>query len=70
MCAAYLAPNGHYSDTPAGFSPNSMSSPPLSALANSVGANGVYACSAASTFPSNSFNATNYWADVEFEPGV
>ncbi len=68
--AAYLAPNGHYSDTPAGFSPNGVSSPPLSALANSVGANGVYAYSAVSTFPSNSFNATNYWADVEFEPGV
>ena len=40
--------------------------PPLYALANSTVANGVYAYGAASTFPTGSFNATNYWVDVLF----
>ncbi len=68
--AAYLAPNGHYSDTPAAFASAGVSNPPLAALANGVSADGVYAYSAISTFPSNSYNATNYWADVEFEPAA
>ncbi len=66
--AAYLAPNGHYSDTPSGFSPGGVSNPPLAALANSISTDGVYLYSAVSAYPSNSFNATNYWVDVEFEP--
>jgi hypothetical protein len=66
--AAYLAPNGHYSDTPAGFT-SGVSNPPLTALANSISPDGVYAYTAASTFPNNSYNSTNYWVDVDFEPG-
>ncbi len=65
--AAYFAPSGHYSDTPSGFA-SGVSSPPLTALANALSPDGVYTYSATSAFPSNSFNATNYWVDVNFEP--
>ncbi len=46
---------------------------PLSTLASSVSANGVYAIGGTSTFPSNSYNATNYWVDVMYalpQPGT
>jgi len=66
--AAYLAPKGDYSDTASAFATAGVSSPPLSALANSVSANGVFTYSSTSTFPTNSFKATNYWVDVDFEP--
>jgi hypothetical protein len=64
--AGYLAPNGHYSASSAAFSPLGVSNPPLQALANETSPNGVYAYSASPTFPSSSFNATNYWVDVLF----
>ena len=67
--AAYLAPNGHYSDTAAGLA-SGVSNPPLAALANASAPDGVYAYSATSTFPTNSYNATNYWVDVNFEPAA
>ncbi len=65
--AGYFAPKGHYSDTSSGLTA-AISSPPLTALANSVSPNGVYSYSTTSTFPTNSYRATNYWVDVEFEP--
>ncbi len=65
--AGYLAPGGHYSATSQAFE-TAIDNPPLHAVANSAGANGVYAYSATSTFPSNTFNATNYWVDVLFTP--
>ncbi len=68
--AGYLAPNGHYSATSAAFSPLGVSNPPLQALANETSANGVYVYSATPTFPSSSFNATNYWVDVLFAPSA
>ena len=64
--AGYLAPNGHYSDTPSGFS-SAVTSTPLTALANGTSANGVYAYSSSSVFPTNTYNSTNYWVDVLFE---
>lgn len=66
--AAYLAPDGHYSDSVSAFSAGAVSNPPLSALANSASPNGVYTYSATSAFPTNSYKATNYWVDVDFEP--
>jgi Domain of unknown function (DUF4082)/Fibronectin type III domain len=65
--AGYFAPKGEYSDTSAEFASAGVSSPPLTALANSVSANGVYAYSATSTFPASTYKATNYWVDVDFE---
>ncbi len=66
--ASYLAPNGHYSDNPAAFSSAGVSNPPLQALANSITPDGVYAYSSSSTFPNNTFNSSNYYVDVLFEP--
>ena len=41
----------------------------LHALANGAsGGDGVYTYAGASTFPANSFNASNYWVDVVFSP--
>jgi hypothetical protein len=63
--ASYFAPSGHYSTTANGLA-SAVDNPPLLALANATSANGVFAYGAASTFPSRSFNASNYWVDVLF----
>jgi hypothetical protein len=65
--AGYLAPAGHYSDTGSEFAFSGVSNPPLSALANSTSADGVFAYSSKSVFPTESAGATNYWVDVDFE---
>jgi len=67
---SYLAPNGHYSATPAGFGLGAINNPPLHGLADSTTPNGVYAYGSSSTFPTSSFNAGNYWVDVLFAPGT
>jgi hypothetical protein len=65
--ASYFAPSGHYAGDGGYFSLGGVDAAPLHALANGVsGGNGVYAYGATSTFPSNSFNASNYWVDVVF----
>ena len=65
--ASYFAPAGHYAGDGGYFSLSGVGSPPLQALQDGVsGGNGVYAYSSASTFPSSSYNATNYWVDVVF----
>ena len=64
--AGYHTPTGRYSVTGAAFSCR-VTNLPLTALANGVSSNGVYAYSAVPTFPSNTFNAANYWVDVLFE---
>jgi hypothetical protein len=66
--ASYFAPNGHYSATSSVFT-SAFSNPPLQAVADGLSANGVFAVSSTSTFPSNSFNSTNYWVDVLFAAG-
>ncbi len=67
--AGYLAPKGHYSANGPTLS-TGVDSPPLHALANSLSVNGVYAYSSSSTFPTNTFNASNYWVDVNFAPAA
>ena len=66
--AGYFAPKGHYSESLSGFATAGVLNSPLEALANSNSANGVYAYSGSSTFPSSSYKATNYYVDVDFEP--
>ncbi len=62
---SYLAPVGHYSADGAFFASNGVDTPPLHALQNGVdGGDGVFSYGSASTFPSNSYNSTNYWVDV------
>ena len=64
--AGYLAPAGHYSEAVSGFS-SALSNAPLAAIANSVSADGLYIYTAASAFPTSTWQATNYWVDVDFE---
>ena len=50
------------------FTSAGVDNAPLHALANGVdGANGVYVYGA-SAFPTQTFNAANYWVDVVFAP--
>ena len=47
--------------------PQGVDTPPIHLLRDGVsGGNGVYAYGASSTFPTNTYNATNYWVDVVF----
>ena len=59
---SYYAPNGHYSTTP-GFFSNPWISGPLTAPSVN---NGRYLYASGGGFPSNSYNATNYFVDVVF----
>jgi hypothetical protein len=66
---SYLAPNGHYSDdvnyfTPAGVDTGFLHVPVDSASSH----NGLYAPSSAGApvFPTQTFNASNYWVDIVF----
>ena len=66
---SYFAPTGHYSDTAGYFATTGADAPPLHFLENGVdGPNGIYSYGATSTFPTSSFNSTNYWVDVVYEP--
>ena len=58
--------NGNYSATANGFG-SAVTSGPLTAPSSaSSGGNGLYAYGSASVFPTNSYNATNYYVDVVF----
>jgi len=61
--ASYFAPGGHYAVTAGGLS-SAVTSGPLTVPANG----GVYAYSSASTFPTRTFNSSNYWVDVVYTP--
>ena len=67
--AAYLAPQGHYSVTGGAFANGGVDNPPLHAIPGSTSVNGVYAYGTTNTFPSSSFNSSNYWVDPMFAPG-
>jgi hypothetical protein len=64
--ASYHTNVGHYSVNQ--FATAGVDNPPLHALANSVSANGVYRYGASSAFPNQTFNSSNYWVDVVFQP--
>lgn len=67
--ASYFTPTGHYSDTAGYFTNSGSDAPPLHLLKNGVdGLNGVFSYSSGSTFPTLSFNSTNYWVDVTYVP--
>ena len=64
--ASYYTTVGHYSANEEYFTSSGYDNPPLHALANGVdGPNGVYQ-SGTSGFPTQTYNATNYWVDVVF----
>ncbi|WP_430296043.1 DUF4082 domain-containing protein [Sinomonas sp. B1-1] len=62
---SYYAPNGNYSANGSYFT-SSTDAPPLHGLQSTAShLNGVYRYGT-SGFPTNSFNATNYWVDLVF----
>ena len=68
---SYYAPTGHYSLNSAFFASSGVDNAPLHALSEAIdGPNGVYAYSAASAFPNQTFNSSNYWVDVVFAESV
>ena len=62
--ASYHTNVGHYSNT-ANYFTADVTSGPLTAPA---GGNGVYAYGSTSLFPTSTFQATNFWVDVMFNP--
>src|SRR6185503_2957815 len=58
---SYHTNAGHYALTSSGLA-SAVTNGPLTALAGG----GVYAYGSANAFPSNSFNASNYWVDVVY----
>ena len=64
--AAYFSTSG-YAVNNGYFASSGADNPPLHALQSGVdGLNGVYGYGSAPEFPSSSYEATNYWADVVF----
>src|SRR6266508_244723 len=62
-----FAPQGHYAADSGFFASFGVDTPPLHAFSNTVaGGNGVFNDNPSGGFPSQSFNATNYWVDVVF----
>ena len=61
---SYLAPKGHYAQTLNGLTAPA-DGPPLYAVAsaNAPNGNGVYTYASTTTFPINTYEATNYWVD-------
>jgi hypothetical protein len=60
--------NGHYASTSNFFNAD-VTNGPLKGLADTASSrNGVYAYGTASLFPTNSYQKTNYWVDVIFNP--
>ena len=57
--ASYFAPNGHFAVNRTAFK-SAFTSGPLSVPANG----GVFQYASATTFPSQSYQASNYWVDV------
>lgn len=68
--ASYFAPVAQYAFDSNYFA-SGVTNGPLHALANSEdpGGNGVFTYGASSSFPTQTFNATNYWVDVVFASG-
>ena len=65
--ASYFAPNGNYAGDPNFFATSGVDNGPVNLLSNgATGGNGVYNYSSTTTFPTSTFNATNYWVDVVF----
>ncbi len=68
--ASYHTNTGFYAFTQPGFS-TAVDHAPLHALADSAsGGNGVYVYSANSAFPTETYQASNYWVDVIYEVGT
>jgi hypothetical protein len=64
--ASYFSATGHYA-TDQNYFGAGVDRAPLHALSDAAGGgNGVYVYASGSTFPTNSYLASNYWVDVAF----
>ncbi|MDB5609657.1 MAG: hypothetical protein JWP25_6557, partial [Bradyrhizobium sp.] len=61
---------GFYSADSNYFSADHTSGPLTAPSSASSSGNGVYTYGSGSSFPTSTFNATNYWIDVLFNPGT
>jgi PKD repeat protein len=67
--ASYHTDAGHYADDEGSFATGGVDNGVLHALADGVdGPNGVYAYGASGSFPNQTWNASNYYIDVVFNP--
>ena len=62
--ASYYAPHGGYADDHEFFADGPFSTPPLTA------ATGVFNYGSSSSFPTNTFESSNYWVDVMYSTVV
>jgi hypothetical protein len=68
---SYYAPNGHYAADLGYFASNGVDTAPLHALRDGVdGGDGSYRYGTGGGFPTNSYQATNYWVDVVFNTSI
>jgi WD40 repeat protein len=69
--ASYHAPNGNYAANGPSLLTAGVDIPPIHLLQDGIsGSNGVYQYSANTTFPTNSFQGSNYWVDVAFTTNI
>jgi len=69
--ASYHTNTGHYASDERYFLNLGVDKPPLHAPVNSqASSNGIYLYGTVAGFPTSTFNASNYWVDVAFQPLV
>ncbi|WP_245410990.1 N,N-dimethylformamidase beta subunit family domain-containing protein [Microvirga flavescens] len=65
---SYFASAGYYANTANYFTTAITNGSVTAPSSASAGGNGVYVYGSSSTFPTNSYQAANYWVDVLFAP--
>ncbi|WP_092607059.1 DUF4082 domain-containing protein, partial [Raineyella antarctica] len=69
--ASYHTTSGNYAGDNDAFATAGVDNPPLHALRDGLdGADGVYAYSSTSTFPTQTWRSSNYWVDVVLDTGA
>ncbi|MBB2911620.1 hypothetical protein FHS43_002893 [Streptosporangium becharense] len=66
--ASYHTTSGYYSTTRPYFTAQRTNGPLVAPTSAASGGNGVYTYGATNSFPSTSYQTTNYWVDVVFTP--
>src|SRR4029077_12218368 len=67
---SYHAPNGNYAFNSQYFTTGYDNAPLHSPASDPSGGNGIYSYGQSGTFPTSTFNRTNYWVDVIFQTGT
>jgi hypothetical protein len=67
--ASYHTSTGYYAGDDQFFATSGVNQPPLQALPNGTsGGNGVYVYGSGGVFPNQTYESSNYWVDVVFNP--